>query len=184
MPRYFIATPLPDEARDRLVAVQPPAVPGMRILAREELHLTLHFLGEVAANDIDTARAALVAVRMNAFTIGLSGVGMFPSKRHAKVLWAGVEANADLTELHRAIGAALTDAIGFRFEDRPYSPHITLARLDDPSPPDVIDRYLEDNWGFVVPYVPIDHFGLYSSRFADNVPKYQEESVFPLLGNE
>ncbi len=102
MPRYFIALPLPDETRGRLVAILPPAVPGMRILAREELHLTLHFLGEVAANDLGAARVALAAVRMNAFTIGLSGVGMFPSERHAKVLWAGVEPNADLTELHRS----------------------------------------------------------------------------------
>ena len=180
MPRYFIALPLPDEARDRLVAVQPPAVSGMRILARDELHLTLHFLGEVSTHDIDTARAALAAVRMNAFTIGLSGVGMFPSERHAKVLWAGVEANADLTALHRSIGTVLADAIGFRPEDRPYSPHITLARLDDLAAPDVIDRYLEENRGFVVPSVRIDRFVLFSSSFAENVPEYQEEAVFPL----
>ena len=61
MPRYFIALPLPDEARDRLVAVQPPAVSGMRILAREELHLTLHFLGNVAESNIGTLRTALAA---------------------------------------------------------------------------------------------------------------------------
>ena len=67
---------------------------------------------------------ALAVVKTNAFTIGLSGVGMFPSERHAKVLWAGVELNTDLTALHRSIGLALTDAIGFRPEERPYSPHI------------------------------------------------------------
>jgi hypothetical protein len=42
MPRYFIAIPLPDDARDRLIAVQPPILPGMRLLGREELHLTLY----------------------------------------------------------------------------------------------------------------------------------------------
>ena len=134
MPRYFIALPLPDEARDRLVAVQPPAVSGMRILARDELHLTLHFLGKVSTHEIDAVRAALAAVRMNAFTIRLSGVGMAStcfrghSERHAKVLWAGVEPNADLTALHCSIGTVLADAIGFQPEDRPYSPHVTLAR--------------------------------------------------------
>ena len=105
---------------------------------------------------------------------------MFPSERHAKVLWAGVEANAGLTELHRAIGVVLTDAIGFRPEERPYSPHITLARVDDPAPPQVIDRYLDENKGFAVPSVRIDRFILYSSRFVDNVPKYEEEAAFPL----
>ena len=107
-------------------------------------------------------------------------VNVFPSERHAKVLWAGVEANEDLTALHRAIGTVLTDAIGFRPEERPYSPHITLARLDDPAPPEVIDRYLEENRGFVVPSVRIDRFVLFSSSFADNVPKYQEEGQFAL----
>jgi len=152
----------------------------MRILAREELHLTLHFLGEVAANDLDAARAALAAVRMNAFTINIGGVGMFPSERHAKVLWAGVEANADLTALHRSIGTVLADAIGFRPEIRPYAPHITLARLDDPAQSSIVERYLEENRGFVVPSVRIDRFILYSSRFVDNVPKYEEVTAFPL----
>ncbi len=180
MPRYFIAIPLPDDARDRLVAVQPPAIPGMRILAREELHLTLHFLGEVAANELGAVRAALATVRRDAFTINVSRVGMFSSERHAKVLWAGVEANAGLTELHRAIGVVLTDAIGFRPEERPYTPHITLARLDDPAFPGAVERYLEDNRGFVVPSVRIDRLILFSSRFVDNVPKYQEEAAFSL----
>ena len=180
MPRYFIALPLPDEARDRLVSIQPPAVPGMRILAREELHLTLHFLGDVAANDIDAVMAALATVRTNAFTIGLSGVGMFPSERHAKVLWAGVEANEDLTALHRSIGTVLADAIGFRPEERPYSPHITLARLDNPAPIDVVERYFEENRGFVMPSVRIDRFVLYSRVAVDKVPKYREEAVISL----
>ena len=184
MPRYFIALPLPEEAKGRLVAIQPPAVPGMRILAREELHLTLHFLGEVAANDIEIVRAALATVRMNAFTIGLSGVGMFSSERHTKVLWAGVEANEDLTALHRCIGSILSSAIGFRPEYRPYSPHITLARLDEPTPSGVIERYLEENKAFVVPSVRIDRFILFSSRFVENVPKYQEEAAYPLLRAE
>lgn len=48
MPRHFIAIPLPDDLKDRLVAIQPPAVPGMRLIGREEFHLTVHFLGEVA----------------------------------------------------------------------------------------------------------------------------------------
>ena len=173
MPRYFIALPLPEEARDRLVAVQPPAVSGMRILARDELHLTLHFLGEVSTHDIDTATAALAAVRMNAFTIRLSGVSMFASERHAKVLWAGVEANEDLIVLYGLIGLALADAIGFQPEDRPYSPHITLARLDEPDQSGIVDRYLEENRGFAVPSVRIDRFVLFSSSFAENVPKYQ-----------
>ena len=181
MPRYFIAIPLPDDARNRLVAVQPPVLRGMRILARDELHLTLHFLGELPVHDLEAVRTAVQTVNVQPFAVTIQGVGMFPSERHAKVLWAGVAVNSDLTEFHRAIGAVLTDAIGFRPEDRPYSPHITLARLDEPAPPEVIDRYLDENQGFEIARVPIDRFILYSSRFEDRVPKYQEEAVFSLV---
>ena len=181
MPRYFVAIPLPDEARERLVAVQPPAVPGMRILGREELHLTLNFLGEVAARDLDKLRTALATLRRDAFTIALNGIGKFQQEGRPQVLWAGVEANAELLDLHRSIGTALADAIGFHPEERAYSPHITLARMNGPVPPDVIDRYLEGSRGLVIPSVPIDCFVLYSSNFGDNMPHYREEAVFPLL---
>jgi len=177
MPRYFVAIPLPDEARDRLIAVQPPAVPGMRILPREEFHLTVHFLGGVA---LDAVRSALATVRTAPFTVAMKGVGQFPSERHAKVLWAGVEPNAELLKLHHSIATLLADAIGFRSEERPYSPHITLARLNEPAPTGFIEQYLDQHRGFGVPSVPIDRFILYSSSFAENLPKYQEEAVFRL----
>jgi RNA 2',3'-cyclic 3'-phosphodiesterase len=180
MLRYFIALPLPSDLKDRLVAIQPPALPGMRLIGRDEFHLTLHFLGEVAAQDVEKVRNALATIKTNAFAIRINGVGMFPSERHAKVLWAGVEANADLLELHRAIGSVLADAIGFRPEERPYSPHVTLARLDEPAPPEIIDGYLNENKGFSPPPVLIDRFIIYSSEFKDKVPRYREEAVFRL----
>jgi 2'-5' RNA ligase len=184
MPRFFVALPLPDEAKDRLVAVQPPVTDGMRLIGRDEFHLTLHFIGEVSPLDIDKIRAAMGTIRMNAFTIGLKGIGKFPPERQANVLWAGVEASAELAELHRAVGAVLVNAIGFRPEDRPYSPHVTLARLDEPAPPDAIDRYLIETMEFTVPSVRLDCFALYSSDFAGSAPKYQEEATFPLMPNE
>lgn len=183
MPRYFIAIPLPDEARGRLIAVPPPDVPGARLLGREELHLTLHFLGEVDARKLDMVRAALATVKVNAFPIALKGIGKFPPEGQAQVLWVGVEANAALMALHHSIGAALADAIGFRVEKRPYSPHVTLARLNEPAPPEVIHAYLEAHSVFALPSVPLDRFVLYSSEFAGNVPRYREEEVFPFTGS-
>lgn len=182
MPRFFVAIPLPDEARDCLIAAQPPAIPGMRILGRDEMHLTLHFLGEVAAEDFDTVRTALATVRVNAFMVAVNGIGKFQQEGRPQVLWAGVEANAALLELHHSIGVALAGAIGFRPEDRPCSPHVTLARLNSPAPPDFVKKYLEERNGFVLPPVPIDRFVLYSSSFVDGVPQYREEAVFSRLG--
>jgi RNA 2',3'-cyclic 3'-phosphodiesterase len=180
MPRYFVAIPLPIEARDRLIAVQPPAIPGMRILPREEFHLTLHFLGELAPHDFDAVRSASAMGRVEVFAVSLKGIGQFPSERHAKVLWAGVEPNAELFALHRSIATVLADGIGFCPEERPYSAHVTLARLDEPAPTGVIEQYLERQQEFEMRAVPLDRFILYSNSIAENVPKYQEEAVFRL----
>jgi 2'-5' RNA ligase len=80
VPCFFVALLLPEEVKDGLARVQPPLMPGMRLIGRQELHLTLHFLGEVAAEQGDTVRDALAAVRANAFAIKINGLGQFPSE--------------------------------------------------------------------------------------------------------
>ena len=184
MPRYFVAVPLPDEAKDRLVAVQPRTFPGMRLLGRQEMHLTLHFLGEITPQNDESVRTALASVKASEFTITISGVGRFPPDGQATVLWAGIESSPPLLALHDSVGAALAAAIGFRPEDRPYAPHITLARLNSPAPPEVVDRYLEQHRGFQISSVLLKHFALYSSVAVDGVPQYREEVVFSLLGSQ
>ena len=178
MPRYFVAIPLPGEARDRLIAVQPPAIPGMRLVGRDELHLTLHFLGDLTIQELEAARKALAMVRTDAVTISIDGIGKFLRDGRPQVLWAGVKAGADLTALHRSIGAILTDAIGFQPEERPFSPHVTLARLNGPIALDAIERYLENCTTFQIPSVSLGHFVLYSSVGASDAPQYREEAVF------
>src|SRR5260370_33178183 len=148
MPRYFLAMPLPDEAKDRLVAVQPPAAPGMRLIGRQELHLTLHFLGEIAPQYDELVRKALASVQGTAFTITIRGVGRFPLEGQPQVLWSGVQSSPSLLALHHSIGTVLTDAIGFQPEERPYSPHVTLARLNSPVPAVAMERYLQESKGF------------------------------------
>ncbi len=97
------------------------------------------------------------------------------------MLWAGVEHGLPLFALHKAIGIALTEAIGFQPEDRPYSPHVTLARLNEPGAPGAVDHYLEKNMGFQVSSVALRQFVLYSSVFIDGVPQYREEATYSLL---
>jgi 2'-5' RNA ligase len=183
MPRYFVAVPLPAETTELLAAVQPAGMPGMRLVARQEFHLTLHFLGEVPQQQDEVLRAALARVGKNAFSIDLRGVGRFPADGEPRVLWAGVEKSPALLDLHKSVGAVLTDAIGYRPEARPYSPHVTLAYLDLPVSPEWVERYLEENKGFQAASVPVGRFVLYSSVLADNTPRYWEEATFHLAGS-
>jgi len=181
MPSYFLIIPFPDEVKDRLIALQPHDLPGLRFAERQEMHLTLYSLGELVPQNDEAIRKALATVKANAFTITVRGVGRFQLEGKPQVLWAGVEGNSSLFALHHSIGAALTDAIGFHPEELPYSPHITLARLSSPAPPDTVERFLEDNMDFLIPPVLLKRFVLYSSIAVDGVPQYREEAAFPLL---
>lgn len=180
MPRLFLAIPLPAEVKDYLVELRPPAVRGMRLVGREAMHVTLHFLGEIAQSEVDHLRTALTQVKGNAFSLVLRGVGRFPPARELRVLWVGVETNPALVELHQSIGAVLTEAIGFQPERRPYAPHVTLARFNAPTDPDAIEPFLEEYKAFELPVIFVTQFTLYSSVVVDRAPKYQEVAVYPL----
>ncbi len=145
------------------------------------MHLTLYSLGEITSQDDEVVRKALATVKADAFTITISGVGRFQLEGEPQVLWAGVKGNFSLFALHRSIGAALTDAIGFQPEEFTYAPHITLMHLNSHTPRNAVERYLEDNRDFLIPSVLLRRIVLYSSVAGDGVPQYQEEEVFPLL---
>jgi 2'-5' RNA ligase len=140
----------------------------------------LHFLGEVTPQDDKAIRQALARLEASAFKIIIKGVGRFPPQGEPRVLWAGVEPDPPLLGLRNSIGTALTAAMGFQPEARPYSPHVTLARLDLAVPPAVIEHYLEGHKCFHVPPVLVRQFTLYSSTLDNDVPLYQEMAHFHL----
>jgi 2'-5' RNA ligase len=182
MPRLFVAVDLPDRVRDRLLAVRPTALPGVQLTRREDLHLTLHFIGEIGGEPLGAVRAALAGVRVAAFSIGLRGVGRFPPEGPPQVLWAGLRPNPPLSALREAVGTALAAAVGFRPEDRPYKPHVTLARLTAAPPPGAVEQYLDAHADFDLPDVPVARFCLYTSVPREDGPRYSAEAAFELSG--
>ena len=134
--RTFIAIELTDEAhialtdlQYRLKAITPPKT--VRWTAPENIHLTLHFLGDVAGKDIGRVKAALetAALACRPFTLTLTGLGCFPNLRRPRIVWAGIAGETGrLGELHRDLGEKLK-VIDFQPETRPYSPHLTIGRV-------------------------------------------------------
>jgi 2'-5' RNA ligase len=105
---------------------------------RENLHVTLRFLGDVDADGAKRAEdAAREAARATAPFGALFGPpGAFPTAKKARVLWLGlVEGVEPFTRMANALEAALT-ACGFEPEEREFTPHLTLPRAS-PAP---IDR--------------------------------------------
>jgi 2'-5' RNA ligase len=139
--RAFIAVPLTPETIQRLLA----PIDELRTVCRaagldaawsrpEGWHLTLKFLGPVAADRIDPLLERLpgCTVRHQPFAIQLTGFGAFPTARRPRVLWIGLEPDdgaASLVALAREIDD-VTATLGHPSEERPFSPHLTVARLN------------------------------------------------------
>jgi len=104
-------------------------------VARDNLHLTLKFLGGVEPDRLDTLAETLTTAvaRRPVFALTVRGLGAFPSRTRARVLWAGVDAGAALATLATGIDAAV-EPLGFAREARPFSAHVTLGRVREPRP--------------------------------------------------
>ena len=174
--RLFVALSIPDSIASTMFLIQ-SGVPGAKWQTREQLHLTLRFIGEVdggEANSIDDALAAIASPR---FSLSLKGVGEFGGKS-PRALWAGVSDPASVTHLARKIEAAL-QRVGLPAEERKFTPHVTLARLRGAPTEKVID-WLADHALYATTAFEVSGFALYSSQLSHGGSIYVPERVYPL----
>jgi 2'-5' RNA ligase len=136
--RLFAALDIPEDVRASLAAL----VAKLRSVCRdarwpriEGFHVTLKFIGEVSPDKTGNIKSALRTVQFPApITISFNGLGFFPNSRRPRVLWAGVSAGPELNALASRVDEALSPLdIAHEREERPFSPHLTLARLDSPN---------------------------------------------------
>ncbi len=130
--RAFLALELDAATRDHLQA-RVEALPSVRFVARATWHITLAFLGEI--DDVGlaaaTASAQEVAAQMAPFSLRTAGIGIFGTPDAPKVIWIGVTGDRPaLFRLQQLVAQAL-DRRQIAFDHR-FSPHITLARLQQP----------------------------------------------------
>lgn len=171
MPRLFVAVDLTEEARlllDPLLG----AFPGCRWAGREQLHVTLRFLGSVAPDQVEELRRRLATVvPPAAFALSLSGVGVFPHRADARgnrspprVLWVGLSPRDPLAALKLAIDQALgpDPELG----DREFHPHVTLGRWQRGTsrPGPELAQFLDRHAGLASAPFDVRDFHLYESR--------------------
>ncbi|MDI7277312.1 MAG: RNA 2',3'-cyclic phosphodiesterase, partial [Anaerolineae bacterium] len=136
--RTFVAIELDVDLRTTLGELQgrlrrAPLARLGRWVAPEGIHLTLKFLGNVPAGRVPELGEALrrACARIAPFEIAIAGLGCFPSYQRPRVLWVGVEEpTGSLERLYSAVEREL-ERVGFRPEGRPFTPHLTLARVSD-----------------------------------------------------
>ena len=137
MTRTFIAVDLDDATRDALARLSrrvSRALPAARVPAPETLHITLAFLGELDDPRIEDAIQATREAAAGAapFWLAPGRIGVFGPDHAPRVVWVGIGGQTGrLRALQRSLARAL-DARGFTPDDKPFSPHLTLARLTAP----------------------------------------------------
>ncbi|HEX3031541.1 MAG TPA: RNA 2',3'-cyclic phosphodiesterase [Bacillota bacterium] len=132
--RVFIAIEFEDKVKEFLVHLQSELrnyCDRGNFSHRENLHLTLRFIGEIEELGLPALKTAITeaAERSAEFTLGLKGLGQFP-KGGRSVAWVGVQPAPELQKLYQEMEKAL-DKQGFGRENRGFNPHITLAREVD-----------------------------------------------------
>lgn len=140
--RSFIAIELPQELKSALFQLQEnlksASSAPVRWVDPGNIHLTLKFLGDISPEITGRITSALEDAARDAhpFDIEVSGLGVFPNTKRVQIIWVGLAGElAKLEQLQKRIEAGLTP-LGFPPEARPFTPHLTLARVRDYARPD------------------------------------------------
>ena len=181
--RLFLAFELADVQRAALDQLRRNAPLRLKQAARwvpkENLHLTLHFLGDLPREKLPELKAALRTVEAGCANLALRALGRFPRRGKARVLWAGVAEDEALRDCHEQLARALT-RLDLPLSAAPFTPHITLARLRPPLEYAELAGWLAEQAGWRDPRARVSHFTLFESQLGVGVPRYIPLARYPL----
>ena len=177
MPRLFVGIGMPVEVSERLTALREP-VEEVRWVGAEKMHLTLRFIGEVDEHRIESLAVGLDGIDVARFEMRVEGVGVFPSRRRPRVLWAGVAADEELWSLQTRVEETLR-LLGVKAEENPFHPHVTLARLKRVDP-HWARSFLHRHHRFIGGVFSVPSFHLYQSRLSKSGARYEKMATFSL----
>lgn len=180
--RAFIAIELPASIREALAREQArfrAVGTDARWTRPEGIHLTLKFLGNISAQQEAQVKDALGRLdRVETFTVQVEGFGVFPNAKSPRVFWAGVEAPPDLARLAAQVESAMA-RLGFPPEDRPFKPHLTLARFKAPRPQRELERLVAVEDNPTLGSFEVSEFFLWESKLSPRGAEYLKVARFP-----
>jgi 2'-5' RNA ligase len=178
--RLFTALDPTPEVHDALKQFLDRLRPAARLRwsRPEGLHLTLKFIGQWPDARLAELRQALSGVTFAPFDIGFSGLGFFPNPRSPRVFWAGIQAGPELGKLAALVDRTL-EPLGVEAEKRPYSPHLTLARIEGGARLEALQQAIQDLPSVEFGSFRADRFYLYESRPAAGGSIYTRVGEFP-----
>lgn len=186
--RTFIAVNVTDEiqiAGERIIDTLRQSTHGARWVRRQNIHLTLKFLGDVDERELySVCRNAAEAVQAApSFLLLCRSLGAFPSASRPSTIWMGVDdRDGQLARLQQQVEVSMA-ALGFPAERRKYHGHITLGRIrsgrGSPELHSLIEKNTETDFGLL----PVGELTVYRSELNRDGPNYTVVGRCPLTSN-
>lgn len=153
---------------------------ALKPVSPSNVHITLKFLGEIFERTVpDIGSAIRSAVQgIPSFELRLVNVGVFPNKGVPRVVWVGMEGTEPLEKIAAALEEGC-EPLGFPRERRPFSPHLTLARVREGYRPDV-SGFLQEHQGQEFGSFRVDRIRLKKSVLTPAGPIYSDVQTFEL----
>ena len=178
--RLFVSIDLPDDLADAVADAQErfADADGLRFVEPGNAHLTLFFLG-----DVDPARQGAIEAALDRavdaadvppFELRVGGFGVFPSLDYISVVWAGVRDGSGVAETTRLAKATAREleALGFEGDDHAFTPHVTLARMNDARGKELVQRVVRETDPDLGAF-QVDEIRLTGSTLTSDGPEYE-----------
>ena len=179
MARLFVAIELSDSVKDVLSRLQ-LGLKGAKWVSRENLHLTIRFLGDISENEVEDIDAALREIRYKPFSLEFQGLDVFSSGERVRSLWIGISSKVDIVYLKKRVDRTLF-RVGVEPDARRYVPHVTLARLGGRRRP--LAHYFKYVDSQTRVSADVKALTLFSSYLGRNGAVYSPVSRYPLGGS-
>jgi 2'-5' RNA ligase len=183
--RLFIAIKIPDDIRAALAGFineLRAMAPEAKWVRAENLHVTLKFLGHTDESKRSSIETALAEVRgAQPVSLEFRGLGFFPNEKRPRVFWTGMECSPNLKALAAYVDHA-THKLGVALEERPFAPHLTLARFDSPRLPPKLVTAIAENAGRDFGSMTTREFHLIESKLKPAGAEYTTLHTFPFAG--
>ncbi|MFB6131351.1 MAG: RNA 2',3'-cyclic phosphodiesterase [Salinigranum sp.] len=183
--RLFVSIDLPESLAGDVADVQGlfRDAEGLRFTDPGQAHVTLKFLGDVDPDRRsaveDALETAVDEAGVDPFEATVGGLGVFPSLEYISVVWVGVrEGTAETTRLQEAAERETT-ALGFDPESHDFTPHATLARMDDARGKELVQRVVRERDPTVGSFT-VEEVRLKESTLTPEGPRYDTVARFPL----
>lgn len=175
--RLFIAIELPDDIKECLSKIQEKIIGPenkIRLVGKEQMHLTLKFLGEVRPHNAEILRKSLKEIAFEPFSVSLDVIGVFPNENYIRVVWFGLKPEDKIMELQKSIDDKLQKLFQ---KEKGFKAHLTLARVE----------YIKDKAAFIQKLngikvdnkkIEVNNFKLIKSTLTPKGPIYENLEVF------